>query len=86
MQVQRQRAASKSATPSRTGQQASVACPSPPITMFTSPPRIFTQASSFRVSIGQVGPRLGGGGGQGTNVDGGGGGGGSTIGGTGVGQ
>ncbi|KAK2978022.1 hypothetical protein RJ640_028704 [Escallonia rubra] len=76
----RHTAASKSTSPCRTGQQASLALL--PIPMCTSPPSKSTHAPSFSVSMGHVsgagvgyGTAFGGGGGQGT------GGGGSTTGG-----
>lgn len=62
MVVQRQRAASKSTNPPRTGQHASFALL--PIPMWISPPNTSTHASSF--SVGHVPcPSAGGGGGGG---------------------
>jgi hypothetical protein len=56
--VQRQSAASRSATPCRSGQHLALA--SCPMTRWMSPPSTSTHAFSFSVSIGHVFPAGGG--------------------------
>ena len=67
MVVQRHTAASKSTSPSRTGQQVCLVWS--PIPIWISPPNKSTHASSFSVSMGHV-PCFGGGGGHGVFGDG----------------
>ncbi|RYR63809.1 hypothetical protein Ahy_A04g021567 [Arachis hypogaea] len=66
--VQRHTAASRSRSPSSTGQHVCLALP--PIPMCISPPRTSTQAPSFNESMGHVGCAGGGGGGHGVSLGG----------------